>query len=50
MDAVPVTKTACIIVSVIALVIGIVYVIARNSKLAYSSLRALASSGEKARM
>ena len=47
MDAVPVTKTACIIVSVIALVIGIVYVIARNSKLAYSSLRALASSGEK---
>ncbi len=47
MDAVPVTKTACIIVSVIALVIGIVYVIARNSKLAYSRLRALASSGEK---
>ena len=47
MDAVPVTKTACIIVSVIALVIGIVYVIARNSKLAYSRLRALASSGKK---
>lgn len=47
MDAVPVTKTACIIVSVIALVIGIVYVIARNSKLAYSRSRALASSGEK---
>lgn len=47
MDAVPVTKTACIIVSVITLVIGIVYVIARNSKLAYSRLRALASSGEK---
>ncbi len=47
MDAVPVTKTACIIVSVIALVIGIVYVIARNSKLAYSRLRTLASSGEK---
>lgn len=41
MDAVPVTKTACLIVAVLALVIGIVYIFARNSKLAYSHVRKL---------
>lgn len=45
MDAVPITKTACIIVAILALAIGIVYVIARNSKLAYSRLRALENGG-----
>lgn len=45
MDAVPITKTACLIVAILALAIGIVYVIARNSKLAYSRLRALENGG-----
>jgi len=45
MDAVPVTKPACLAVALIALAIGIVYVIARNSQLAYRKVRNLAQSG-----
>ena len=41
MDAVPVTKPACLAVALIALAIGIVYVIARNSQLAYRRVRGL---------
>ncbi len=45
MDAVPVTKIACLIVAILALVIGIVYLLARNSALAYRKVRALCASG-----
>ncbi len=45
MDAVPVTKPACLAVALIALAIGIVYVIARNSQLAYRKVRGLVQSG-----
>lgn len=45
MDAVPVTKPACLAVALIALAFGIVYVVARNSQLAYRRVRGLAQSG-----
>ena len=45
MDAVPVTKPACLAVALIALAIGIVYVIARNSQLAYRRVRGLVQTG-----
>ncbi len=45
MDAVPVTKPACLAVALIALAIGIVYVIARNSQLAYRKVRGLVQTG-----
>ena len=45
MDAVPVTKPACLAVALIALAIGIVYVIARNSQLAYRRVRGLVHTG-----
>jgi len=46
LDAVPVTKIACGVVFPIALVIGILYVIACESRLSYARLRALSLSGE----
>ena len=45
MDAVPVTKPACLAVAIIALAVGIVYVIARNSQLAYRKVRNLVETG-----
>lgn len=45
MDAVPVTKPACLAVAIIALAAGIVYVIARNSQLAYRKVRNLVEAG-----
>lgn len=45
MDAVPVTKPACLAVALVALAIGIVYVIARNSQLAYRRVRGLVQTG-----
>ena len=45
MDAVPVTKPACLAVAIIALAVGIVYVIARNSQLAYRKVRNLVEAG-----
>ena len=45
MDAVPVTKTACLIVAILALVIGVLYVLARTSRLAYLDVRKSAQKG-----
>lgn len=45
MDAVPVTKTACLIVALLALVVGILYIVARTSRLAYLDVRKVAPSG-----
>lgn len=45
MDAVPVTKTACLIVAILALVIGVLYVLARTSRLAYLDVRKVAQNG-----
>ena len=45
MDAVPVNQPACLAVALIALAIGIVYVIARNSQLAYRRVRGLVQTG-----
>lgn len=45
MDAVPITKTACLIVAILALVVGILYILARNSQLSYRKVRVLVSNG-----
>lgn len=45
MDAVPVTKTACLIVAILALVIGVLYILARTSRLAYLDVRKVAQNG-----
>lgn len=45
MDAVPVTKTACLIVAILSLVIGVLYVLARTSRLAYLDVRKSAQKG-----
>lgn len=45
MDAVPVTKTACLIVAILSLVIGVLYVLARTSRLAYLAVRKSAQKG-----
>lgn len=46
MDAVPVTKVLCGVVAPIALVLGILYILACNSTWSYKTVRALAESGE----
>ncbi|MCQ2409667.1 MAG: prolipoprotein diacylglyceryl transferase [Clostridia bacterium] len=46
MDAVPVTKVACIVVAPIALVFGVFYILYRNSKVSYDRMNALALSGK----
>ena len=45
MDAVPVTKTACLIVAILSLVIGVLYILARTSRLAYLDVRKSAQKG-----
>lgn len=45
MDAVPVTKTACLIVAILALIIGVLYILARTSRLAYLDVRKAAQAG-----
>ncbi len=45
MDAVPVTKVACLIVALLALVIGIIYILVRTSRLAYLDVRKAAQNG-----
>lgn len=45
MDAVPVTKTACLIVAILSLVIGVFYILARTSRLAYLDVRKSAQKG-----
>lgn len=45
MDAVPVTKVACLIVALLALVIGIIYIVVRTSRLAYLDVRKAAQNG-----
>lgn len=48
MDAVPVTKVLCGVVAPIAVIVGLLYVLACNSKAAYTKVRALAKSGKLA--
>ncbi len=45
MDAVPVTKTACLIVAILALIVGVLYILARTSRLAYLDVRGVAQNG-----
>ena len=45
MDAVHVTKTACLIVAILALIIGVLYILARTSRLAYLDVRKAAQAG-----
>ncbi len=45
MDAVPVTKTACLVVAILSLVIGVLYILARTSRLAYLDVRKSAQNG-----
>ncbi len=46
MDAVPITKVAMGIVAPLALIFGVVYVVARNSQLAYRKVRKLCQDGK----
>ncbi len=41
MDAVPVTRIACLIVAILALVVGTIYIVARTSQLAYRKVKTL---------
>ncbi len=45
MDAVPITKIACIIIAILALIVGAIYIVTCTSQLAYRKVKALVDGG-----